>query len=154
MTASAVSTKADDVMTDTEIAQQCYESMWRDDLASRDLGMTVAVTEPGSARAEFEIRENMVNGHGLCHGGYIFTLADSAFAFACNSYNRVTVAAGASIEFVRPARLGDKLVATAKELSRGGRTGIYDVTVSNQDNEVVAIFRGRSYSTREPVIPK
>ncbi len=141
-------------MTDTEIAQQCYESMWRDDQASRDLGMTVAVTEPGSAWAEFEIRENMVNGHGLCHGGYIFTLADSAFAFACNTYNRVTVAAGASIEFVRPARLGDKLVATAKELSRGGRTGIYDVTVSNQDSEVVAIFRGRSYSTREPVISK
>lgn len=141
-------------MTDNEIAQQCYETMWHNDRASQDLGMTVVVTEPGSAQASFEIRKNMVNGHDLCHGGYIFTLADTAFAFACNTYNRVTVAAGASIDFVKPVRLGDKLVATAEQLSRGGRTGIYDVTVTNQDCEVVAVFRGRSYSTREPVILK
>ena len=141
-------------MTEIEIAQQCYETMWHNDAASQALGMTVEVDGPGSARASFEIRKNMVNGHDLCHGGYIFTLADSAFAFACNTYNRVTVAASASIEFVRPARLGDKLVATAEEVSRGGRTGIYDTTVVNQKGEVVAIFRGRSYSTREPVIAK
>lgn len=116
--------------------------------------MTVSVTEAGSAVASFEVRKNMVNGHDLCHGGYIFTLADSAFAFACNTYNRVTVAASASIEFLRPGRLGDKLVATASEVSRGGRTGIYDVTVTNQGGDVVAIFRGRSYATREPVFSK
>ena len=141
-------------MTDNEIAQQCYETMWSNDLASQDLGMAVTVTEPGSAEASFEIRKNMVNGHDLCHGGYIFTLADSAFAFACNTYDCVTVAASASIEFVRPARLGERLVAVAREVSRGGRTGIYDTTVTNQDGDVVAIFRGRSYSTREPLIPK
>jgi acyl-CoA thioesterase len=141
-------------MTENEIAKQCYETMWSNDIASQDLGMSVKVTEPGCARASFEIRKNMVNGHDLCHGGYIFTLADSAFAFACNTYNRVTVAAGASIEYVRPARLGDTLVATATEVSRGGRTGIYDATVRNQDGEVVALFRGRSYATREAVFQK
>lgn len=128
--------------------------MWSSDVASQDLGMTVSVTEAGSAKATFEVRKNMVNGHDLCHGGYIFTLADSAFAFACNTYNRVTVAASASIEFIRPARLGDKLVATASEVSRGGRTGIYDATVTNQDGEVIAIFRGRSYATRDPLFKK
>jgi len=141
-------------MTKNEIAKQCYETMWNGDAASQDLGMTVSVTEAGSAVASFEIRANMVNGHDICHGGYLFTLADSAFAFACNTYNRVTVAASASIEFIRPARLGDKLVATATEVSRGGRTGIYDATVTNQDGEVVAIFRGRSYATREAVFSK
>lgn len=141
-------------MNENEIAKQCYEAMWSNDLASRELGMTVNVVRPGSAEASFEIRPNMVNGHDLCHGGFIFTLADSAFAFACNTYNRVTVAAGASIEFVAPAHLGDKLTASANEVSRGGRTGIYDVTVTNQGGEVVAIFRGRSYATREPVFTK
>ena len=141
-------------MTENEIAKQCYETMWSKDRAAQDLGISVNVTEPGSAQASFKIRKSMVNGHELCHGGYIFTLADTAFAFACNTYNRVTVAASASIEFVRPARLGDTLVATATEVSRGGRTGIYDATVRNQDGEVVAIFRGRSYATREPVFQK
>ncbi len=116
--------------------------------------MTVTVTKPGFAQASFEIRPNMVNGHDICHGGYIFTLADSTFAFACNSYNRITVAASASIEFIKPARLGDTLFASANEVSRGERTGIYDVTVTNQDDELVAIFRGRSHSTREPIIAK
>jgi len=138
-------------MTENEIAKQCCETMWSNDLASQDLGMSVKVTEPGCAQASFEVRKNMVNGHDLCHGGYIFTLADSAFAFACNTYNRVTVAASASIEFIKPARLGDTLVATATEVSRGGRTGIYDATIRNQDDDVIAIFRGRSYATREPV---
>lgn len=141
-------------MTNNEIAKQCYETMWASDSASQDLGMTVSVSEAGSAVASFTIRKNMVNGHDICHGGYLFTLADSAFAFACNTYNRVTVAASASIEFVRPARLGDELVATATEVSRGGRTGIYDATVTNQDGEVVAIFRGRSYATSEPIFSK
>jgi len=128
--------------------------MWDNDLASQGLGMKVTVTAPGCAEARFEVRRNMVNGYDICHGGYIFTLADSAFAFACNTYNRITVAAGASIEFVRPARLGDQLLATATEGRRGGRTGIYDIVVTNQNDETVAIFRGRSYATREPVFAK
>ncbi len=152
MTVSAALTSAGKLMTDTEIAQQCYETIWRNDRAAQDLGITVEVTKPGSAQASFEIRKNMVNGHGVCHGGYIFTLADTAFAFASNTYNRVTVAASASIEFVSPVRLGDRLVATAEEFSRGGRMGIYDATVINQEGDVVAIFRGRSYSTRESLI--
>ena len=128
--------------------------MWGNDVASQDLGMTIEVTKPGQAEARFEVRANMVNGYDICHGGFIFTLADSAFAFACNTYNRITVAASASIEFVRPARLGDKLLATAAEVHRGGRTGIYDITITNQDDDVVAIFRGRSHATREPVFSK
>jgi acyl-CoA thioesterase len=141
-------------MNEIEIAQKCCETMWGNDVASQDLGMTIEVTKPGRAEARFEVRSNMVNGYDICHGGFIFTLADSAFAFACNTYNRITVAASASIEFVRPARLGDKLLATAAEVHRGGRTGIYDITVTNQDDDVVAIFRGRSHATREPVFSK
>jgi acyl-CoA thioesterase len=141
-------------MNEIEIAQKCCETMWGNDVASQDLGMTIEVTKPGQAEARFEVRANMVNGYEICHGGFIFTLADSAFAFACNTYNRITVAASASIEFVRPARLGDKLLATAAEVHRGGRTGIYDITVTNQDGDVVAIFRGRSHATREPVFTK
>ena len=138
-------------MNDGEIARKCRDTMWQKDFASQEMGMTVDVTEPGSAEAAFEVRRDMVNGHDICHGGYIFALADSAFAFACNTYNRITVAAGASIEFVRPARLGDRLRAVATERHRGRRTGVYDIVVSNQDDDVVAIFRGRSYATREPV---
>ena len=138
-------------MNDQQIAQRCRDTMWENDPASRELGMTIEVPAPGRAEASFDVREDMVNGHAICHGGYIFTLADSAFAFACNSYNRVTVAAGATVEFLRPARLGEKLTASAAEAHRGGRTGVYDVVVRNQDGEVVALFRGRSYSTREPV---
>lgn len=138
-------------MNDREIAQKCRDTMWQKDVASQEMGMTVEVTEPGSAEAAFEVRRDMVNGYDICHGGYIFALADSAFAFACNSYNNITVAAGASIEFVRPARRGDRLRAVATERHRGGRTGVYDIVVTNQDDDVVAIFRGRSYATREPV---
>lgn len=141
-------------MNEIEIAQKCCETMWGNDVASQDLGMTIEVTKPGQAEARFEVRANMVNGYDICHGGFIFTLADSAFAFACNTYNRITLAASASIEFVRPARLGDKLLAKAAEVHRGGRTGIYDITVTNQDDDVVAIFRGRSHATREPVFSK
>jgi acyl-CoA thioesterase len=139
-------------MDKAKIAQQCCAAMWANDIASQDLGMQVQVTTPGSAVVSLEVRKNMLNGHDICHGGFIFTLADSAFAFACNTYDQVTVAAGASIDFVKPARLGDRLLATASETSRGGRMGIYDVTVTNQDDELVAIFRGRSYSTRQPIL--
>jgi acyl-CoA thioesterase len=138
-------------MNEMDIAQKCRDTMWSNDLASQDLGIEVEVTAPGKAVATLSVAKNMVNGHDICHGGFIFTLADTAFAFACNTYNRVTVAAGASIEFVRPGRLGDRLTARASEAHRGGRTGIYDITVSNQDDELIAIFRGRSYATREPL---
>ncbi|MDH3441999.1 MAG: hydroxyphenylacetyl-CoA thioesterase PaaI [Gammaproteobacteria bacterium] len=138
-------------MSDSDIARKCRDTMWRNDFASQDMGMTVDVDRQGEAQAKFEVRKNMVNGHDLCHGGYIFALADSAFAFACNTYNRVTVASAATIEFVRPAKLGDRLTARAREAHRGGRTGIYDIEVTNQDEELVAIFRGRSYATREPM---
>ncbi len=152
MLASAALPEVRIEMTEDEIATKCRDVMWSDDLASQDLGMRVEVTKPGCATASFEVRSSMVNGHGICHGGYIFTLADSAFAFACNTYDRITVAAGASIDFIKPARSGDTLRANAVEASRGGRTGIYDVEVTNQRDEIIAIFRGRSYSTRHPIL--
>jgi acyl-CoA thioesterase len=117
--------------------------MWADDRASQALGMTLDAVGPGSATLTMTLREDMVNGHAIGHGGLTFTLADSAFAFACNSYNRVTVAAGAEIRFRRPTRLGDALVATATERERLGRDGVYDVQVTVGD-EVVAVFVGRS----------
>jgi acyl-CoA thioesterase len=117
--------------------------MWADDRASRALGMTLEAVGPGSATLSMTLRDDMVNGHAIGHGGLTFTLADSAFAFACNSYNRVTVAAGAEIRFRRPTRLGDVLVATATERERDGRDGVYDVVVTVGD-EVVAVFVGRS----------
>ena len=117
--------------------------MWADDRASRALGMTLEAVGPGSATLSMSLRDDMVNGHAIGHGGLTFTLADSAFAFACNSYNRVTVAAGAEIRFRRPTRLGDVLVAVATERERDGRDGVYDVLVTVGD-EVVAVFTGRS----------
>ena len=117
--------------------------MWADDRASRALGMTIDAVGPGSATLSMTLRDDMVNGHAIGHGGLTFTLADSAFAFACNSYNRVTVAAAAEIRFRRPTRLGDVLVATATERERDGRDGVYDVQVTVGD-EVVAVFVGRS----------
>jgi acyl-CoA thioesterase len=117
--------------------------MWADDRASRALGMRLDAVGPGTATVSMTLTEDMVNGHAIGHGGLTFTLADSAFAFACNSYNRSTVAAGAEIRFRRPTYLGDRLVATATERERTGRDGVYDVLVTVGD-EVVAIFTGRS----------
>jgi acyl-CoA thioesterase len=139
-------------MDSSDIAQRCADSMFARDKASRELGITVEISEAGSARARMEVRDTMINGLGVCHGGYIFTLADSAFAFACNGYDRVTFAASATIEFVLSARLGDSLVADARERHRGKRTGIYDVTVQNQDGQLVALFRGRSQAVEAPVV--
>ncbi len=117
--------------------------MWAGDRASQALGMTLDAVGPGSATLSMVLRDDMVNGHAIGHGGLTFTLADSAFAFACNSYNRVTVAAAAEIRFRRPTRLGDRLVATATERERHDRDGVYDVLVTVGD-EVVAVFSGRS----------
>lgn len=139
-------------MDDLAIAQQCAATMYAADQASQDLGIQIDVSAPGQAVAHFVIRQNMLNGHLVCHGGFIFALADTAFAFACNTYDKVTVAAAASIEFLRPAKLGDRLVATATERHRGGRSGLYDVVVRNQDDLDVALFRGRSHQTREPIL--
>ena len=117
--------------------------MWRQDAASQGLGMRLVEVAPGRAVVAMTVRPEMTNGHGICHGGFIFTLADSAFAFACNSHNRRTVAQGCDIVFVAPAESGQELTATALERLRTGRNGIYDVTVRASDG-VVAEFRGRS----------
>jgi len=121
--------------------------MWADDVASMSLGMELLEVASGRARVAMLVRDDMVNGHELCHGGLIATLADSAFALACNSHGPVTVAAGFEIDFVEPARLGDELVAEATERLRRGRSGIYDVTVRRGD-AVIAEFRGRARTLR------
>jgi acyl-CoA thioesterase len=128
-----------------KLAQACAQAMWADDQASQGLGMNVERVSPGEAVLSMQVRPDMTNGHGICHGGFIFTLADSAFAFACNSYNERTVAQACDIVFSTPAREGDLLVAEATERHRFGRNGIYDIRVTHGD-KVVAEFRGRSRS--------
>ncbi len=140
-------------MDDLEKARQCAAVMFANDNASKGLGIQIVIPEPGFAEARMTVTEQMLNGFAVCHGGYIFTLADSAFAFACNAYDQITLAAGANIDFLKPVYAGDKLLAVATERSRGGRTGVYDVRVTNQNEEEIAIFRGRSHATRETVIP-
>lgn len=139
-------------MTEQQTAQHCAERMYGADRASQDLGIKITVTAPGAVTAEMTIRQGMLNGFDICHGGYIFTLADTAFAFACNAYDNLTVAAAASIEFLRPAREGDRLTADAAEIYRSGRSGLYDVVVRNQDGEQVAMFRGRAHATGKPLL--
>lgn len=134
------------------LAKECADAMWADDHASRALGMAIDHVAPGTARVSMTIRPDMVNGHGLCHGGLIATLADSAFAFACNTHGVVTVAAGFDVSFLESARLGDVLVAEAREVALRGRSGIYDVTVRRGD-DVIAAFRGRSRSLGRPILP-
>ncbi|HEX6327107.1 MAG TPA: hydroxyphenylacetyl-CoA thioesterase PaaI, partial [Jiangellaceae bacterium] len=112
-----------------ELAEQSAAAMWAQDAASRAMGMTLDSVQPGYARLTMQVRDDMVNGHRICHGGFVFTLADSTFAFACNTYGQVTVAQDCDIVFVAPARLGDVLTAEATERHRFGRNGIYDVTV-------------------------
>ena len=131
-----------------DTARRSADAMWAADAASQALGMTVVDVGPGTAEVSMKVREDMVNGWGLCHGGLIASLADSAFAFACNSHGVVTVAAGFAVDFLESARLGDELVATAVERALRGRSGLYDVTVRRtSDDAVIAEFRGRSRST-------
>ena len=118
--------------------------MWAEDQASQSLGMRIERIAPGEAVLTMTVAERMVNGHGICHGGFIFTLADSAFAFACNTYDRRTVAQHCAVTFIAPSRLGEVLSAHALEVSRAGRSGIYDVTVTGDGGAVVAEFRGHS----------
>ena len=130
-----------------EVARRSAEAMWSSDRASRSLGMEIVEIAPGRATMRMTVREDMVNGHAIGHGGFTFTLADSAFAFACNSYNRSTVAASCEIRFLAPTRLGDVLVAEAVERSRVGRDGVYDITVRAGETPV-AEFVGRSKEIR------
>lgn len=131
-------------MTPEEIARRSAEAMWAKDDASKWLGMTLDNVGPGTATTSVTVEKHHTNGHDICHGGYIFTLADSAFAFACNSYNRSTVAQQVSITFVAPGMLGDRLIAKAQEVSLNGRSGVYDIQVTREDGELIATFRGLS----------
>ncbi len=139
-------------MTELEIAKRCAASMLNNDKASHALGIEVDITAAGAATVSMTVRDDMLNGFGVCHGGMVFALADSAFAFACNAYDEQTVAASCQVEFLRPARKGDKLTANASEDHRGRKTGYYTVTVHNQDDELVALFRGRSRSNGNSVL--
>lgn len=136
------------------LARRCAEAMWEADLASRRLGMQLVDVTPGRAVLTMRVTEEMVNGHGTCHGGYLAVLADSAFAFACNTDDDVTVAAGFDIVFAVPAVLGDELTAVATERVRYGRSGVYDVTVTRADGTVIAEYRGRSRSLGRPLLPR
>jgi acyl-CoA thioesterase len=128
-----------------DLARACAEAMWKEDEASAGLGMEIVEIKAGRATLKMTVKPNMVNGQRIAHGGFIFTLADSAFAFACNTHNERVVAAQGNITFIRPGKLGDVLVANAREISRSGRSGIYDVRVTAND-VVIAEFRGHSRS--------
>ncbi|TWI35873.1 acyl-CoA thioesterase [Paracoccus sulfuroxidans] len=141
-------------MTEQELAEACAKAMWNDDSASQRLGMSLDNIAPGEATLSMDITAEMSNGHGNCHGGYIFTLADSAFAFACNSRNQITVAQQNSITYINPGRIGDRLTATAREVSLRGRSGIYDVRITNQQGEHIAEFRGHSRSVKGTHLPQ
>lgn len=142
-------------MTAAALAARVGEAMFSVDAASKDfLQMELLACEPGRALMRMKVREPMLNGHKICHGGLIFTLADSTFAFACNSHNKVTVAAGCSIEFLKPAHLGDVLTCEGVEQMLQGRHGIYDMRVTNQKGETVAMFRGKSATIQGTVVPE
>ena len=135
------------------VAQSVAESMFAADRASRELMQMVLVScAPGRATMRMRVREEQLNGHQICHGGFIFTLADSTFAFACNSHNKSTVAASASIEFLKAGQLGDVLTSDAQEQILQGRHGVYDVGVTNQHGDVIAMFRGKSAQIAGTVI--
>ena len=131
-------------MTPEEIARKCADLLWADDKASAALGIRIEKVAPGTAELTMLIQDSMTNGHGTCHGGYIFALADSAFAFACNTYNQRCVAQHCSIAYLAPARKGMRLRATALERQRVGRDGVYDIAVVDDTGAIVAEFRGHS----------
>jgi acyl-CoA thioesterase len=135
-----------------QIAERVAIAMFARDSASQSLGIEVKEVRPGYARLGLIVRPEMLNGHAICHGGVVFTLADSAFAFACNSRNQNTVASGCSIDFLAPAKASDELTAEAAERALLGRIGVYDVTVTNQEGRTIALFRGRSYRVTGEVI--
>jgi acyl-CoA thioesterase len=139
---TAVNVKA--ALSSDDLARACAEAMWKEDDASKGLGMEIVEIKSGRATLAMTVKPHMVNGQRIAHGGFIFTLADSAFAFACNTHNERAVAAQGNISFIRPGKLGDRLVATAREISRSGRSGIYDVHVTTDEGTVIAEFRGHS----------
>lgn len=139
-------------MDELEQARACADKMYAEDKASQALGIEVEVPQPGAAIATMRVRDNMVNGFDICHGGLLFTLADTAFAFACNAYDDLTVAGSGHIEFLRAVKRDDELRAIAREELRGERVGFYTVDVLNQDDKIVALFRGRSVSRGERVL--
>ena len=141
-------------MSKLEMAKRCAEVMWKDDKASQALGITIDVPDAGCAIARMTIRSDMVNGLDVCHGGLVFALGDTAFAFACNAYNEQSFAASCNADFLRPALLGDVLTATASEDYRGRRSGYYTVKIHNQRDELVMLFRGRCGSNGEPLLPE
>jgi acyl-CoA thioesterase len=138
--------------TAQDLAKRAAQALYQGDLLTRAFEMQLDHVGPGQARVTMRVRPDMTNGHGTCHGGVLFALADSAFAFACNTYNASTVAAAASIEFLQAARQGDKLTAVASEAWRSRRSGLYDVTIVNQKQERIALFRGRSHQLDDKVI--
>lgn len=131
-------------LSDLDIANRCAQTMWSNDNASRDAGLQLIEVAPGRAVFSMTVESRHTNGHGICHGGYIFLLADTAFAFACNSYNQASVAQQNAITYTAPASLGDVITAIATEQSRKGRSGVYDARVTNQNNDLIALFRGNS----------
>ncbi len=136
------------------VAEQCADVMWADDGASQAMGMQILSVREGCAVVSMTVRKDMVNGHGMCHGGMIFSLADSAFAFACNSQNLVAVASGACIDYLRPTFIGDVLTASASVVNQGEKSGLYDVVVRDQNSRIIAQFRGRSARIRGAVLPE
>jgi acyl-CoA thioesterase len=140
--------------TPQQTAEHVRDGMFANDNASKGLGMRIVEVGPGQATIEMRVRADMLNGHAICHGGFMATLADSTFAFACNSYNELTVASGFSIDFIAPARQDDLLTARCVEVSKAGRTGVYDTEITNQRGERIAMFRGRSYTAKgRPAVP-
>ena len=141
-------------MTPQQTAELVRDGMFARDRAAQSLAMRITHIAPGEATIEMAVRDDMLNGFDTCHGGFITTLGDTAFAYACNTRNEMTVASGLAVDFVAPGRPGDVLVAEAKELSQAGRTGVYDVTIRNRQGQLIALFRGKSYSMKgKPTVP-
>ena len=140
-------------LTPEEVAKAVAQTMFGKDKAAQHLGMALKSIGPGKAVMTMRVTDEMLNGHNICHGGYVFTFADTAFAYACNAYNQNTVAQGAQIDFLRPVAPDSLLTATAEERSRSRQTGVYDVTVTDQDGRVVALFRGSSHTIKGQMIP-
>lgn len=135
---------AADLQAATALAQQTAAAMWPRDAASKLIGLNLLAVRPGYAKMSMVVRPDMANGHHMCHGGYLFTLADSAFAYACNSYNLNTVASACHIDFLASAKVGEQLEAECEERSLAGRSGVYDTTIRNSHGKVIALFRGKS----------
>jgi acyl-CoA thioesterase len=141
-------------LTPQEMAEACARAMLQEDVSTRHLGINLDCVAPGAATLSMTVAACMTNGHGICHGGFIFSLADSAFAFACNSYNQRAVTQHCAITFIASAFSGDRLTATAREVSRRGRSGIYDITVTNQSGDKIAEFRGHSSTIKGTHLPE